>query len=92
MSSRSRVAESSKSTLEALTANSGVCDGDSNIAYDLGMFAMEYQCLNYSFQEVHDLQSRSSTQSWDSVVRDVLRIEPSQLHNEMADCIYWKLN
>lgn len=91
-SSRTKVAESSKSTFETLLANNRICDGDSNIAYDLGMLAMEYLYLNYSFQEVHDLQSRSSTQSWDSVVRDVLKIEPSQLLKEMADYIYLQLN
>ena len=71
-----------------LLSNDQICQGDSNIAYNLGMLGYEYLYLNFSFLDVHNLQVLSSSASWDEAVSQVLSIESSELNNELAAYIF----
>jgi hypothetical protein len=71
-----------------LLSNDQICQGDSNIAYNLGMLAYEYLYLNFSFLDVHNLQVLSSTKSWDEAVSQVLSIEASDLNAALAAYIF----
>lgn len=77
--------------LEQLTSNF-ICNGDSNIAYELGMLGYEYLYMNFSFLDVHDLQVLSSTESWEQAVPKELDIEASELDARLAEYIYAQLN
>jgi hypothetical protein len=77
--------------LEKLTSDF-ICDGDSNIAYELGMLAYEYLYMNFSFLDIHDLQVLSSTESWEQAVPKELGIEASELNAKVAEYIYAQLN
>jgi hypothetical protein len=77
--------------LEQLTSNF-ICNGDSNIAYELGMLGYEYLYMNYSFLDIHDLQVLSSTESWEQAVPKELAIEASELDARLAEYIYAQLN
>jgi hypothetical protein len=71
-----------------LLSNDQICQGDSNIAYNLGMLGYEYLYLNFSFLDVHNLQVLSSTKSWDEAVSQVLSIEASDLNAALAAYIF----
>jgi hypothetical protein len=71
-----------------LLSNDQICQGDSNIAYNLGMLGYEYLYLNFSFLEVHNLQVQSSSESWDEAVSQVLSIEASVLNAQIASYIF----
>jgi hypothetical protein len=71
-----------------LLSNDQICQGDSNIAYNLGMLGYEYLYLNFSFLDVHNLQVLSSSESWDDAVSQVLSIESSELNKELAAYIF----
>ena len=71
-----------------LLSNDQICQGDSNIAYNLGMLGYEYLYLNFSFLDVHNLQVLSSTKSWDEAVSQVLSIEASDLNAALATYIF----
>jgi len=46
----------SESELLGILTSDQICQGDSNIAYDLGMLGYEYLYMNFSFLDVHNLQ------------------------------------
>ena len=71
-----------------LLSNDQICQGDSNIAYNLGMLGYEYLYLNFSFLDVHKLQVLSSSESWDEAVSQVLSIEASELNAKLATYIF----
>jgi hypothetical protein len=71
-----------------LLSNDQICQGDSNIAYNLGMLGYEYLYLNFSLLDVHNLQVLSSTESWDEAVPEVLSIEASELNAALAAYIF----
>jgi hypothetical protein len=71
-----------------LLSNDQICQGDSNIAYNLGMLGYEYLYLNFSFLDVHNLQVLSSSESWDEAVSQVLSIEASELNSQLAAYIF----
>jgi hypothetical protein len=67
-----------------LLSNDQICQGDSNIAYNLGMLGYEYLYLNFSFLDVHNLQVLSTTEDWELAVSEVLGIDAAELNSEMA--------
>jgi hypothetical protein len=71
-----------------LLSNDQICQGDSNIAYNLGMLGYEYLYLNFSFLDVHDLQVLSSTEGWELAVSEVLGIDAAELNNDLAAYIH----
>ena len=71
-----------------LLSNDQICQGDSNIAYNLGMLGYEYLYLNFSFLDVHNLQVLSSSESWDEAVSQVLSIDASELNAQLAAYIF----
>ena len=71
-----------------LLSNDQICQGDSNIAYNLGMLGYEYLYLNFSFLDVHKLQVLSSSESWDEAVSQMLSIEASDLNAALATYIF----
>jgi hypothetical protein len=71
-----------------LLSNDQICQGDSNIAYNLGMLGYEYLYLNFSFLDVHNLQVLSSSESWDEAVSQVLSIEASEFNALLAAYIF----
>jgi hypothetical protein len=71
-----------------LLSNDQICQGDSNIAYNLGMLGYEYLYLNFSFLDVHNLQVLSSTEGWELAVSEVLGIDAAELNNELAAYIH----
>ncbi len=82
------IASSSLATLEQKLANDSVCNGDSNIAYDLGLLAFEYLYMNFSFRQIHDLQVLSSKEGWNSAARAALGVDPAALNKSMARHIF----
>jgi len=78
----------SESELLGLLTSDQICQGDSNIAYDLGMLGYEYLYMNFSFLDVHNLQVLSSTESWDEAVSQVLGIEASELNAALAAYVF----
>jgi hypothetical protein len=71
-----------------LLSNDQICQGDSNIAYNLGMLGYEYLYLNFSFLDIHKLQVLSSSESWDEAVSQMLSIEASDLNAALATYIF----
>jgi hypothetical protein len=71
-----------------LLSNDQICQGDSNIAYNLGMLGYEYLYMNFSFLDVHKLQVLSSSESWDEAVSQVLSIEAFDLNAALAAYIF----
>lgn len=74
----------SEAELLQLLTTDQICQGDSNIAYDLGMLGYEYLYLNFSFLDVHNLQVLSSTDGWELAVSEVLGADAAELNSEMA--------
>jgi hypothetical protein len=74
----------SEDELLRLITSDQICQGDSNIAYDLGMLGYEYLYLNFSFLDVHNLQVLSSTDGWEGAVSEVLGIDAAELNAELA--------
>ncbi len=87
-SSPSQVTELGEKDLLGLIETDQVCNGDSDLAYNLGMLGYEFLYQNFSFLQVHDLQVLSSTKSWDKAVTEVLLIEPKVLNRGLAKYIY----
>jgi hypothetical protein len=75
-----------------LLSNDQICQGDSNIAYDLGMLGYEHLYLNFSFLDVHNLQLLSSTEGWDLAVSEVLGQASADIDRKMASYIFSELN
>jgi hypothetical protein len=86
------VTKFSESELLGMLTSDQICQGDSNIAYDLGMLGYEYLYLNFSFLDVHNLQVLSSTSSWGQAVTEVLGLEASELNQQLAAYIFNELN
>ena len=86
--SKTDVAKLSESELLGLLTSDQICQGDSNIAYNLGMLGYEYLYMNFSFLDVHNLQVLSSTEGWDEAVSKVLGIEASELNAALAAYIF----
>jgi hypothetical protein len=86
--SKTGVAKLSESELLGLLTSDQICQGDSNIAYNLGMLGYEYLYMNFSFLDVHELQVLSSTEGWDQAVSEVLGIEASELNAAIAAYIF----
>lgn len=86
------IAELSEPELLAQIETDQICQGDSNIAYDLGMLGFEYLYLNFSFLDVHNFQVVSSTKGWNQAAPEVLLIEASELDSKIASYIYSQLN
>ena len=86
--SKTGVAKLSESELLGLLTSDQICQGDSNIAYNLGMLGYEYLYMNFSFLDVHNLQVLSSTEGWDEAVSKVLGIEASELNAALAAYIF----
>lgn len=82
------IAKASLSELEQKLSDNSVCDGDSNIAYNLGMLAFEYLYSNYSLRQVHNLMVVSSSSDWGAAVESELGVDPASLHREMAKHIF----
>jgi hypothetical protein len=82
------IAQASEQELLNLLTNDQICQGDSDIAYDLGMLGYEYLYLNFSFLDVHNLQVLSTTQGWDKAVVDVLGKDPQELNVALASYMY----
>jgi hypothetical protein len=78
----------SESELLGLIESDQICQGNSNIAYDLGMLGYEYLYMNFSFLDIHKLQVLSSSESWDEAVSQVLSIEASDLNAALAAYIF----
>jgi hypothetical protein len=78
----------SESELLGLIESDQICQGNSNIAYDLGMLGYEYLYMNFSFLDIHKLQVLSSSESWDEAVSQVLSIEASDLNASLAAYIF----
>jgi hypothetical protein len=78
----------SESELLGLLTSDQICQGDSNIAYDLGMLGYEYLYMNFSFLDVHNLQVLSSNEGWDEALSQVLGIESSELNAALAAYIF----
>jgi hypothetical protein len=78
----------SESELLGLIESDQICQGNSNIAYDLGMLGYEYLYMNFSFLDIHNLQVLSSSESWDEAVSQVLSIEASDLNAALAAYIF----
>lgn len=78
------VAQLSQAELQRRIADNSICTGSSNIAYELGMLAMEYLYMNYSFQKIHELQSQGRTMSWDQGVREFLGADPQVINAGIA--------
>ncbi len=74
----------SEDELLRLLTTDQICQGDPNIAYDLGMLGYEYLYLNFSFLDVHNLQVLSSTEGWEVAVSEVLGIDVEELNSELA--------
>ncbi len=90
--SPSGIASSSLATLEQMLSNDSVCNGDSNIAYDLGLLAFEYLYLNFSFQQIHDLQVMSSKKGWNSAVGASLGVDAAALNKGIAEHVYRQIS
>lgn len=86
------VTQLSESELLGMLTSNQICQGDSNIAYDLGMLGYEYLYLNFSFLDIHNLQVLSSTSSWEQAVTEVLGLEASELNQQLAAYIFNELN
>lgn len=86
------VAQLSESEILGLLASDQICQGDSNIAYDLGLLGYEYLYLNFSFLDVHNLQVLSSTESWDQAVSGVLKVDATEINSQLAAYIFSELN
>jgi hypothetical protein len=87
-SSPTGITSVSEDEILRLLSNDQICQGDSNIAYNLGMLGYEYLYLNFSFLDVHNLQVLSSSESWDEAVSQVLSIEASELNAQLAAYIF----
>jgi hypothetical protein len=74
----------SEDELLRLLTTDQICQGDPNIAYDLGMLGYEYLYLNFSFLDVHNLQVLSSTEGWEVAVSEVIGIDAAELNAELA--------
>jgi hypothetical protein len=86
------VAKLSESEISALVDSDQICQGDSNIAYDLGMLGYEYLYMNFSFVDVHELQVESSSSSWKKAVEKVLGLDAKDLNGQLASYIFNELN
>jgi hypothetical protein len=82
------VAQASEQELLNLLTDDQICQGDSDVAYDLGMLGYEYLYLNFSFLDVHNLQVLSTTEGWDKAVVDVLGKDPQELNVSLASYMY----
>lgn len=91
-SSPTGVAKSSEAELFELIDSNMVCEGDSNIAYDMGMLAFEHLYLNFSLLQIHDLLVLSSDSSWEDAVSEALGVEAEQLNRELAGYIFSQIN
>jgi hypothetical protein len=91
-SSPAGLAQLSESEILALVESDQICQGDANIAYDLGMLGYEYLYMKFSFLDVHELQVLSSTSSWNKAVVEVLQLEASGLNRQLARYIFNELN
>jgi len=75
-----------------LLSNDQICQGDPNIAYDLGMLGYEYLYLNFSFLDVHNLQALSITEGWEVAVSEVLGQAADEINQALASYIFSELN
>jgi hypothetical protein len=75
-----------------LLTSDQICQGDSNIAYDLGMLGYEYLYLNFSFLDVHNLQVLSSTEGWELGVAEILGQASADIDRKLASYIFSELN
>jgi hypothetical protein len=82
------LAQLSESKLLRLVTSDEVCQGDSNIAYDLGLLGFEYLYSNFSFLDVHKLQVLSSKKSWGEAVIEVLELDAKDLDRRLAGYIF----
>lgn len=87
-----KVAGLSLSSLEQKLGNDSICQGDSNIAYDLGMLVFEYLYMNFSLKQVHDLMVKATKDGWNSAVRAVLSEDPASLNGVISKYLYGQLN
>ena len=91
-SSPTGVAKSSEAELFELIDSNMVCEGDSRIAYDMGMLAFEHLYLNFSLLQIHDLLVLSSDSSWEAAVSEALSVEAEQLNRDLATYIFSQIN
>jgi hypothetical protein len=82
------LAQLSESKLLRLITSDEVCQGDSNIAYDLGLLGFEYLYSNFGFLDVHKLQVLSSKKSWGEAVIEVLELDAKDLNRRLAGYIF----
>ena len=86
--SKTGVAKLSESELLGLLTSDQICQGDSNIAYNLGMLGYEYLYMNFSYLDIHNLQVLGSTEGWDEAVSQVLSIDASELNAALAAYVF----
>ena len=91
-SSPTGVANSSEAELFELIDSNMVCEGDSRIAYDMGMLAFEHLYMNFSLLQIHDLLVLSSDSSWEAAVSEALSVEAEQLNRDLATYIFSQIN
>lgn len=77
-------AQLSEPELLGMLSSDEICQGDSNIAYDLGMLGYEYLYMNFSFLDVHNLHVLSTTASWEQAVSEALGHDAAELDRQLA--------
>ena len=77
-------AKLSESEILGMLARDEICQGDSNIAYDLGMLGYEYLYMNFSFLDVHNLHVLSTTAGWEQAVSEALGHDAAELDRQLA--------
>lgn len=92
LASPTGVAKASEARLVSLIDSNMVCEGDSNIAYDLGMLAFEHLYMNFSLLQIHELLVLSSDSTWEAAVSEALGVEAQQLNNDLAAYILSQLS
>lgn len=88
LKSQTGVAKASEARLFSLIDSNMVCEGDSNIAYDLGMLAFEHLYMNFSLLQIHELLVLSSDSTWEASVSEALGVEAEQLNKDLAAYIF----
>lgn len=92
LASPTGVAKASEAELFALIDSNMVCEGDPNIAYDMGMLAFEHLYMNFSLLQLHDLLVLSSDSRWEAAVSEALGVEAEQLNRDLAAYIFSQLS
>jgi hypothetical protein len=77
-------AQLSEPELLGMLARDEICQGDPNLAYDLGMLGYEFLYMNFSFLDVHNLHVLSTTAGWEQAVSEALGQDAAELDRQLA--------